>query len=130
MNTANHERNADVITHEATGTSRVSFSPKPANGGDDHVQQVLAASARVQLRDHSNGASYVSVTTGTDANAVDRSGRITHAATQAGFSRSGADITENDLVMIDGVQLQLRGAIAAGIITRNADGSFSLVGKR
>lgn len=55
--------------------------------------------------------------------------KITQARTTTGYQRSGADISENDLVKVNGSEGRIKDMLRAGLVTKNPDGSFSITPK-
>lgn len=109
------------------GGVRVSLFRENAGDTAEHTERMVAASERVQLR-HGGANSHIAVTTAADGNGIAANGQIVAARSQQGMPRSGARITDQDLVDLGGVQVRIREAIAVGAVVRNADGSFSLAG--
>lgn len=108
------------------GGVRVSLFRAPAGDTADHTEKMVAASERVQLR-QGGANSHIAVTTAS-AEGIAANGQIVAARSQQGMPRSGARITDQDLIDLGGVQVRIREAIAVGAVVRNADGSFSLAG--
>lgn len=101
-----------------------------ASGGGDsenHAEAMIKASDRVQLR-QGGAASYVYATSAAAVEGISEGGQILAARSQQGMPRSGARITDEDLIDLGGVQARIRDAIAVGAVVRNPDGSFSLAG--
>lgn len=88
---------------------------------------MVKASERVQLR-QGGSASHAAATTAAGTEGISESGLIVAARTQQGMPRSGARITDADIIDLGGVQVRIREAIAVGAVVRNPDGSFSLAG--
>lgn len=120
------DRNAEVITHEGMGASRVLFTPKGHGDTDQHAAAMIKAGERVQTLDATT--TFVSVNTG-HGNAASQDGTIRAAVSTSGMPRSGTSIDEDSLIEIEGIPVKIRDAIGMGLVSRNANGSFSLVGK-
>ena len=61
-------------------------------------------------------------------NSVQNSGTITEARNSWGSVKTGSDITEASIVNIGGIETTIKAAMAAGMVTRNADGSYAVAG--
>lgn len=108
------------------GGVRVNLFHASAGDSTQHAEQMVKASERVQLR-QGGANSHIAVTTAA-AEGISESGQIVAARSQQGMPRSGARITDQDLIDLGGVQVRIREAIAVGAAVRNPDGSFSLAG--
>lgn len=109
------------------GGVRVNLFHASAGDSTQHAEQMVKASERVQLR-QGGANSHIAVTTAAAAEGISASGQIVAARSQQGMPRSGARITDHDLIDLGGVQVRIREAIAVGAVVRNPDGSFSLAG--
>lgn len=56
-------------------------------------------------------------------------GKVSHARDSWGIVKTGADINENSVVNIRGMETTIKAAMAAGLVERNADGSYSTKGE-
>lgn len=128
---SNDNTNDFLTTAESNGgLTRVSFSRSNTDhdgsrGG--HADRMAQVSERVQIRE-GGAASYMSATSAPAIEGIAEDGRIASARSQFGSARTGADITEADLIDLGGLQVRIRDAISAGAVVRNHDGSFSLAG--
>ncbi|MCO5108429.1 MAG: hypothetical protein M9907_15320 [Burkholderiaceae bacterium] len=109
------------------GGVRVNFFPKQEGDSQEHAERMVKAAERVQILE-GGAASYMSATSAPAIEGIAEDGRIASARSQFGSARTGADITEADLIDLGGLQVRIRDAISAGAVVRNHDGSFSIAG--
>lgn len=55
-------------------------------------------------------------------------GTITLARNSWGTTKTGSDITEASIINLNGMETTIKAAMAAGMVVRNADGSYAVVG--
>jgi len=115
-----------TFDHLMGGGVRVNLFHANAGDSEHHAERMAKASERVQTR-QGGAASHMAVTTAS-AEGIAENGQIVAARSQQGMPRSGARISDEDLIDLGGVQVRIREAIAVGAVVRNPDGSFSLAG--
>ncbi|KAA0230367.1 hypothetical protein EDM76_11350 [bacterium] len=130
MTTNTNQDNFLATADAHGGLVRVSFS-KPGTDTDGsragHTERMAKVSERVQTRE-GGAASLVQTTSAPAIEGIAADGRIASARSQYGSARTGASITEGDLIDLGGLQVRIKDAIAAGVVVTNPDGSFSLAG--
>lgn len=89
------------------------------------MSETIITNGQMTHRDEDGGETQLS---GETPNATSGQ-RITQARTTSGFPRSGADITENDVVKVNGSEGRIKDMIRVGLITKNPDGSFTITAK-
>lgn len=86
------------------------------------MSETIIADGKMTHRDNDGGTTQF---TGETPNTTTGQ-TITQARTPSGFPRSGASITENDIVKVNGQEGRIKDMMRVGLITQNPDGSFSL----
>lgn len=86
------------------------------------MSETIIVDGQMTHRDHDGGT--VQFTGETPSATTGQ--KITQARTPSGFPRSGATITENDIVKVNGQEGRIKDMMRVGLITQNPDGSFSL----
>lgn len=89
------------------------------------MSETIISNGQMTHRDETGGETKF---TGETPNATTGQ-RITQARTTTGSPRSGSDITDNDIVKVNGKEGRIKDMLRVGLVTKNHDGSFTITDK-